>query len=192
MKTILLSSIRPNTRRGFKLSTSIGQIASRGLKQFKVVGLLAALLTVGAPQLYASDPVGIFALIEKVVLEPNDAAPERAQIWGAFAVADGKRGNQYESPKTGYFYYKLPAEKAAIALKEWSDLKASAGKREVIGFGARYGELGKLRKVDEKPANPDSYPVGFGLTKMKDRTSNYPPIQQLLASAPPKAAENKK
>src|SRR5262245_32232762 len=32
-----------------------------------------------------SDPTGIYARVDKVVLEPNATTPERIQIWGAFA-----------------------------------------------------------------------------------------------------------
>jgi len=31
----------------------------------------------------ASDPTGGFALVEKIVFEPSEAAPERVKIWGA-------------------------------------------------------------------------------------------------------------
>ena len=34
-----------------------------------------------------SDWIGVYARIDKVSLEPNATAPERIQIWGAFALA---------------------------------------------------------------------------------------------------------
>ena len=40
--------------------------------------------------LRASDFVGVYAVVEKIVLEPSDAAPQRVQIWGAFALSDQK------------------------------------------------------------------------------------------------------
>jgi hypothetical protein len=36
----------------------------------------------------ASGPIGVYALIDKVVFEPNDTAPDRVQIWGVFVLAD--------------------------------------------------------------------------------------------------------
>ena len=36
--------------------------------------------------LVASGPAGIYGVVSKVVFEPNDAAPERIQIWGAFTL----------------------------------------------------------------------------------------------------------
>ena len=44
-----------------------------------LAGLALATVPVGA-----SDPVGIYAVVKKVVFEPNETAPERIQIWGAF------------------------------------------------------------------------------------------------------------
>ncbi|MBW8895458.1 MAG: hypothetical protein JF613_04655 [Acidobacteria bacterium] len=46
--------------------------------------------------LRASDMVGIYGIVEKVVLEPSDAAPQRVQVWGAFALAEG-RGSTYQA-----------------------------------------------------------------------------------------------
>ncbi|MBM3833924.1 MAG: hypothetical protein FJ403_11770 [Verrucomicrobia bacterium] len=193
MKTILLSSSSSysNTRSASVALTRIGQTVSIGLNSAKYLFLLALLMVVATPQLKASDPIGVFALIDKVVLEPNETSPERIQIWGAFAFAEG-RGDAYAAPKRGYLYYKLPAEKAKAARTEWADLKLAAGKSEVIGFGARYGEKGKLRKPDEKPENPDAYPVGWGLIRMKERDANYAPIRQLLALVPRNSTEKAK
>jgi hypothetical protein len=36
----------------------------------------------------ASDTMAFFGIIEKVVFEPNPGAPERVQLWGAFADAN--------------------------------------------------------------------------------------------------------
>jgi hypothetical protein len=49
----------------------------------------------------ASDPVGVYALVEKVVLEPNEKAPERIQIWGAFSLASTVDRDSYEAPARG-------------------------------------------------------------------------------------------
>jgi hypothetical protein len=134
-----------------------------------------ALLT---SQACGSDPVGIYGIIDKVVLEPNESAPETIQIWGAFSFAEG-RGNTYAAPTGGYVYYKLGKEKQEVARKEWSDLRAMAGKEEVVGFGTRWDEKGKVRKPDEKAANPDVYPLGFGLQKV--RGQDYEPVKKLIA-----------
>ena len=55
-----------------------------------VLGLLTLTAT-----LRASDMVGVYGVIEKLVLEPAGAAPQRIQVWGAFALADQKSGSTY-------------------------------------------------------------------------------------------------
>jgi hypothetical protein len=94
----------------------------------------------------ASDPIGIYALIDRVVLEPSDAQPQRIQIWGAFSVAMRQFGDQYSPPIRGYLYYQLPAEKADVAKAEWAYMQKVAGTCQIIAFGSRYQQFGKIRR----------------------------------------------
>jgi hypothetical protein len=158
--------------------------------RFRVV-LLAAAFVLAATAVRASDPIGVFARIDKVVLEPNDSSPERIQLWGSFCLADEKDRDSYLAPEKGYLFYKLPAEKSEAALKEWNDLKATAGSGDVIGFGSRHVAKAKVRTANEKPENPDVYPVAFGLVKSNRRSSTYGPIKALQAGAGKKASESK-
>ena len=127
----------------------------------------------------ASDWIGIYARIDRVVFEPNATAPERIQIWGAFALATKENRSTYEPAKRGYLYYSLKPGDEEIGRKEWADLKAKAGTDQIIGFGARNKPTGLVRKADDKPTAPDVYPVGYGLVKMSDRGVNYAPIAEL-------------
>ena len=157
-----------------------------GLRNRKLL-LTMALLALGAAGARASDPIGIYALVDKVVLEPNDTAPERIQIHGAFAFAKGF-GYTYDAAKRGYLYYQLNPAKKEVCLKEWADLKSLAGTRQVVGFASRYDEKkGAVRKEGDKPANPDTYPTGFGLTKARDK--DYPPVKELLGLGQPQKKE---
>ena len=115
-----------------------------------------------------SDVTGIYAIVDKVVLEPNDSAPETIQIWGAFALADGKPGDNYRPAERGYLYYSLPSSQAQrkAAQIEWADLKKIAGSGQAIGFGGRYTPTGRIRKATEKPTAPDVYPVQIGIVKL--------------------------
>ena len=131
------------------------------------LALLVALFSLGATRAFASDPVGVYALVDKVVFEPNETNPERVQVWGAFAVAEGY-GYTYKKAERGYLYYKLSTEKQNACRNEWSDLKSVAGTGQIVAFGSRYGEKGTLRQKDAKPENPDVYPVAMGLIKMKE------------------------
>lgn len=95
-----------------------------------VLVVLVAAFTVSS--LSASGPTGIYGIVSKVVFEPNDKAPERIQIWGAFTLVDGGTGSGGKTlkPQKGYLYFELdatmsPAQREA-ALKEWVDFKADA------------------------------------------------------------------
>ena len=158
------------------------------------------LSALGAPA-WASDPIGIYALVEKVVLDPNATKPERIQLWGAFSLAkrDPANRNAYEPPERGFLYFQLPAEGADLARAEWSDLEKIAGTGECVGIGSRYlqsklSRKFKVRRASEKPESPDHYPLGFGLTKMR-RSLDYPPIRELISlpapSSPSDGAEVK-
>jgi len=153
--------------------------------------LFAGIFVLAGNSARASDPIGIFAKIDKVVLEPSDTAPERIQLWGAFCLADDKDRDRYRAPEKGYLYYKLPAEKSDAARKEWNDLKAIAGSGDVIGFGSRYSPKAKVRSASEKPESPDVYPVAFGLVKSAQRSSTYAPIKALQAGVEKTSSETK-
>jgi len=117
--------------------------------------------------LRASDMVGIYGIVEKVVLEPSDAAPQRVQVWGAFALAEG-RGSTYQAPQRGYLYYTCPSGQESICRNEWGDLKSLAGKKTGVGFGQRYKPTGRVRGPQEKAASPDTYPIEMGIVKVED------------------------
>lgn len=148
---------------------------------------IGGLLVVGAcaltaVTLRASDMVGVYGVIEKVVLEPADAAPQRIQIWGAFALADGKSGSTYGPAERGYLYYTCPAGQEAICRREWNDLKTVAGKDTGVGFGARYKEKGTIRKADATPASPDVYPIEMGVRRLSAGHESLPVIDRLKAA----------
>ena len=125
-----------------------------------------------------SDWTGVYARIDKVVFEPNESAPERIQIWGAFAIASKQSPSRYEPAERGYLYYSLKPGKEEVCRKEWADLKAVAGTNEIVSFGSR-SEPSRLHKAADKPGDPDLYPVDSGVTKLSGRNSDYGPIHDL-------------
>ena len=104
-------------------------------------------------RLLASDQMGIYALVDKVALEPNERSPERIQVWGAFAITEG--GYTYKDAERGYLYYKVNPDKPTACHNEWADLKSVAGTGQIVAFGSRYGEKGTLRKNGAKPERPE-------------------------------------
>jgi hypothetical protein len=142
-----------------------------------LVVLGACVLT--AVTLRASDFVGVYAVVDKVVFEPAEAAPQRIQIWGAFALSDGKSGSNYGTAQRGYLYYECPAGQETVCRKEWTDLKNVAGKDTGVGFGARYKATGRIRKSDEKPAAPDLYPIERGVVRLSAGHESLPVIDRI-------------
>jgi len=140
--------------------------------------LQAALVVCAAalPPAQASDFTGIYARIDKVVLEPATGSPERIQIWGVFSISDGNRVT-FSAPARGYLYAKLEAN-AQATLAEWNDLKQVAGTGAIVAFGLN-GRALKLRKPADKAENPDPYPTNIGVTKVRGET-DYPPVKALL------------
>jgi hypothetical protein len=116
-----------------------------------------------------SDPVGVYALVDKVVVEPAEGKPERVQLWGSFCLAKGKNGNDYEPPARGYLYYSIDLQKPEDCRAEWSDLQSVAGKLQGISFGTRYAPLPRVRAANERPKEPDLYRLGWGIQKTEGR-----------------------
>lgn len=130
---------------------------------FVLAGLIVAALTLPAR---ASDPIGMYCLVERVVMEPADC-PERVQIWGACSVANLRTGG-YDTAKRGYFDYAVPKGQEDLARSEWMDLKRVAGKMEAVGFGGRRMPQARLRPAGEKPGTPDPYPLNVGVVRLHE------------------------
>ena len=124
------------------------------------------------PVLYASDFTGVYAKIDRVVIE-NDTA----QIWGVFAAAKPNDRNEYLPPVRGYLYFK-PGSNPEMSRNEWNDLKQVAGKGEIVAFGTRPFSA-TIRKSADKPENPDTYTVNTGVTRVRGKT-DYAPVRSLL------------
>jgi hypothetical protein len=139
----------------------------------------AALLAGAVSAARASDPTGIYAFVDRVVFEPGEGAPERIQVWGGFALAKAENRNDYRDAERGYMYFKLRPGDEAVCQAEWADLKSVAGTGQIVAFGSRHEKAQPtLRKADAKAGNPDVYPKGWGMTKVKPR--DYAPLNQLI------------
>ncbi len=125
------------------------------------VGALAAC----ASTVRAGGPPVVLAVLDRVVLEPNETNPTRVQLWGTFALAEGK--GKYHTPVSGCLYYQpQPSdEKEHLkewTLEEWAELRKLAGKREVVAFGFCHSpeQAGNLRRAISRKDLPDTYPLG--------------------------------
>jgi hypothetical protein len=151
-------------------------------------------LDVAAP--HASGPAGIYAIVERVVFEPNERAPERVQVWGAFALADGglDRPLTTSAPTRGYLYFKMPAATSGVASpadvtrirREWNDLKAVAGTGQAVGFGewvyiGRFADAaqGGQMRFFENVLDPTTGAVRGVPIDLRVRPSSEPPANPI-------------
>jgi hypothetical protein len=117
----------------------------------------------------ASSPFGVWAKVEKVVVEKSDGGPNRIQIHGVFMLfvsADaGTFLEQYTPPAHGVMYFECPAGQTAICEDEWADIEKSiaAGPRKCVGFGAQLTAPGTLHAPGAPLGNPDPYPIHNGV-----------------------------
>jgi len=132
------------------------------MKKSILIVLVLFLATLGRAS--ASGPLGVYGVIERVVFEPSESAPERVQVWGAFAYVDGAtNAGAVSKASRGYLYFRLPdlvgakdATYIANVKREWADLKSVAGTGQAVGFG-RWGYIAGFGSLqpDQRP-NPPS------------------------------------
>ena len=152
--------------------------------------LAAAAVALGAAPTIRKDPYGVYGVIDSVRLEGGAEKPERIQVWGVFAMADnigiedGKvsyvQVGAFKPAARGYLYYTLNRRDETITRAEWSAMKALAGTRVPVAFGAPFPPVdsiapagihdmvfaqrilaynGRLRRAGEPLATPDTFPL---------------------------------
>jgi hypothetical protein len=149
------------------------------MQRFRIVQLTLSGLIVGlaVAALNASDPIAVYARVDRVVLAPNPETPQTIQVFGVFSLATPENPNDYRAPARGYLYFKIAGEEA-LARREWSDLKAVAGTQQIVGFGNRRQLQPRLRTEGQAPDAPDAYTTGMGLAKVRSNT-DYAPVRAL-------------
>ncbi len=133
---------------------------------FSTKAILAITLCLGISN--ASGPIAVYALVDKVALEPSTDKPDRIRISGVFITAEEGSSDVYSAPQPGYLYFALPKGKEELALREWTDLQSIAGSHQVVGLGSVWSGKARMRvrKSDEAAKSPDDYPMGNGLVKI--------------------------
>jgi hypothetical protein len=160
-------------------------------RSLSLVALVALSLAATPP--VPSGVVGIYGIIERVSLEPNDRAPDRIKVWGAFVFAEGGvRSLRTSPPYRGYVYFQhstTHTDSATIRATraEWNDLKAVAGTGQAVGFGqwgivSRFGPQPPVGSQTGVAANdlrvhlrsdslawaPVSYDTNIGVVKLTE------------------------
>jgi hypothetical protein len=131
----------------------------------------------------AVDPVGAYCILEQVVVDPDDQAPARVQMWGAFVLADPPATGGYGHANRGYMYYACPPGRSTACKNEWADLRWLSGTGKAIGYGLRGKPIGRLRREDEAVASPDLYPLDGGLVKVESKDPAFTDLVAQLKTA---------
>lgn len=128
-----------------------------------------------------SDPVGVYAVIDKVVLAPDATTPSTIQIWGTFSLSERAPGDHYGPPVKGYLYYMINPSNERASRAEWADLQRVAGSKVIVGFSVKWQENpGRLRCSMEPPSKPDLYLLGNGIVKADVAPHSGWPIAKAL------------
>lgn len=143
---------------------------------------LIALALIAAPRLEASDPIGVYALVDRVELEPADGPAERIRLHGVFCRARGVGlGDYYETPTRGQLFYRLPESSPELARDQWRDMQSIAGTGAVVGFGSRWeGGAGTIHAPGDRADVPDAYPLHMELRRLP----NDHPSARILRQTP--------
>jgi hypothetical protein len=149
---------------------------------------LSFLLAMATTAAFASGPVGVFGVIERVVFEPDEATAERVQVWGAFVYADGGQAAETSPVGRGYLYFRLPSASLVrpgeldLVQREWQDLKSVAGTGQAVAFG-QWGYIGGFSglRPDASRTNPsyilERAPQGGAQTDLRVRPASEPPAR---------------
>jgi hypothetical protein len=141
-------------------------------------GLVMIIVGAAIAALHASDPVAVYARVDRVVFAPSADAPQTIQVFGIFSLAVPANPNDYQPAARGYLYFKLAGDEG-LARREWADLKDVAGTKQIVAFGSRFQLKPRLRPASEAPDAPDPYLTAMGLTRVNGRTE-YAPIRALI------------
>lgn len=124
-----------------------------------------------------------YALVDRVVLEPNANQPERIQIWGVFAMGEPD-DYSYAAPQRGYLYFVHSPDRGdgERVRDQWDGWGSAAGTRQVVGFFTFYHRNVsiRVRAIDERPDAPDLYTLHKDASTVRSDTA-YAPIVALRA-----------
>ncbi len=143
-----------------------------------------SLLLLGGAGARGSGPLGVFAVLDKVVAEPSGGSPERVRLWGTFVQARAGGGREFSLPAYGFIDYALdPDRPAEWSRREWADMQKIAGTGAIAGWSdsSQRGHLGRVRRLGTAAGEPDRYPVSYGVYKLDPgQDQALPPVRSLL------------
>lgn len=117
------------------------------IRRLTIAAPALALLALGAHPSVVKDGTGVYAIIDRVVFEPDARNPERVQLWGVFRVADtfaiedGRVSRMtfggFHPVVRGYMYFEVNPDHPRLSRQEWWEFARHAGTGEPVAFGTR-------------------------------------------------------
>ena len=139
-------------------------LRSRGFARLALLPIMAGAGLFATPP--TSDQIAVYAIVDSVVLTPDDDTPTAIRIHGTFSVSAQEAGDHYGPATRGYLYYTVDPARANVTRAEWADMQRAAGKGTIVGFGSKYVKpLTRVRCASEPVASPDVYQTGIGMVK---------------------------
>lgn len=129
-----------------------------------------------------SDPAAVYAVLDEVVLSPDAETPTHIELRGAFALAEGTRGDYYRAPRIGVLRF-TAGNDAAATKAMWLDLQRLAGTGQVVSFGSRYELLApgaapvRVVAAAEPAGAAPPFPGGWGVRALE--RVDYGPVREL-------------
>ena len=144
--------------------------------------ILAAACAGWAVTLNASDPVGVYAVVEKIVLEPSDAAPQRIQIWGAFSLAEQKTTTTTGRLNAATSITRARRGRTASAGVNGRISSPSPARTRASDSAAGTKSSAGSAKPTRRPPRPTPTPSSWGVVRMTGCQESLPVVDRLKAA----------
>jgi len=164
---------------------------------FLLVAASALLLLLPPKSVIAKNAsIGIYAIVDQVIFEPETGPPNSVRISGAFVVPVPMSSGNYRSPQRGYLYFRIAPRTEQATRRDWSELKTFAGSGKVVGFGKYWvpnpddpqgnphHSLEVTVHAEGGLASPDVYPLPRleGVTEVKVSDKDSDPHSDKIAA----------
>lgn len=160
--------------------------------------MTAAVLVVFAAAARAGGPSPMYVVVDKVLLEPSAAAPERIRIEGSFVRLANVSRYEYGKPVHGFIYLSIEPGKEKECRAEWTQWQKAVGTGKAVSVGACQDAgtflTTKIHADGEKVTKPGAvYTAGrlaaFGTLYADGDLARESPVRDLIAFAKARRAE---
>jgi hypothetical protein len=137
---------------------------------------------------WASGPLPVIAVVDKVVPASESGPPKSVEVWGTFVVLEGGDLLKYGMPHYGYYHYTAVEGKEEECGRDWKEMQKYAGTGTVLGWGNGDDprHAGELHSSQAKPGKGDPYPLAYGVLKFR-ADSTFDTVQRLRTIPAPVA-----